>query len=92
MERLVDEKVDTFWKGIDLGTEKKGQVSLRTAENCDLQLTDTSDHSDILGEEAQEVMVSSVYGRGAPVLNEPDCLNSPYIGRRRYHGSSGRCH
>ena len=32
MERLVDEKVDAFWKGVDGGASKSGQIVVTFSE------------------------------------------------------------
>ncbi|KAJ7878567.1 hypothetical protein B0H14DRAFT_2711484, partial [Mycena olivaceomarginata] len=49
MEQLVNEKVDAFWRGVESGISKRGQVwSIRSAFLL-LNLTRTTDYSDFLG-------------------------------------------
>lgn len=88
VDQLVQQRVDTFWKAIEGGMSKRGQVSLcstlkRTFAGCY-----PSDIRDVLGEATKEVLVSCWRG---PSLR-PFLLPRPLIvyHRRRYHGSNGQ--
>jgi hypothetical protein len=62
MEHLVNEKVDAFWKGIESGSNKRGQVSL-LSRGFDNAIKTCADYGDLLRKAPQEIMVSGVYGR-----------------------------
>ena len=71
MEQLVSDKVDTFWKGIEGGVNKRGQVRVHRVLNL-LQPTNwilmPVDHRHVLGKTTQKVLVSSIHGRrGCPM-------------------------
>jgi hypothetical protein len=49
MEQLVNEKVDAFWRGVESGISKRGQVWSILSAFLLLNLTRTTDFSDFLG-------------------------------------------
>jgi hypothetical protein len=62
MEQLVTEKVDIFWKGIESGANKRGQVSLLVCLRCifSIHFILHSDDRNIFGEKGKEVLVSGI--------------------------------
>lgn len=68
MEQLVNEKVDAFWKGIEGGINKRGQVHglfFRIPTKFDLP---ASDPCHLFREASKEILVPSLYGRGGSSL------------------------
>jgi hypothetical protein len=64
MEQLIAERVDTFWKGIEGGANKRGQVSLiLSAFKHTLKLLKCIDNCYLLREATKEIMVPGLYGR-----------------------------
>lgn len=69
MEQLVNEKVDVFWKGIESGTNKRGQVMCRMFSIHGypslplMYVHDCTDPGHLFGKETQEIMVPGVCRR-----------------------------
>jgi len=83
MEQLVTEKVDIFWKGIESGANKRGQVSLLCL-SCifPIHLVLHSDNSNIFGEKGKEVLVSGVHRGGGSAMGTMVCSLVVFVGQR----------
>jgi hypothetical protein len=64
MEQLIAERVDTFWKGIEGGANKRGQVSpILSAFKHTLKRLERTDYRYLLREATKEIVVPGLYGR-----------------------------
>lgn len=86
-EQLVDQKVDAFWKGIEGGMSKRGQVCSPAQCTTVFNLTCAPDCCDIFGEAGKEVVVPR--RRGTTPLPIPiGCLLNLYL-RKKSLGKNG---